>query len=372
VTATAVPTVVVVFPHDRAFTPYKPIYNGKPVDVGGVFYSGRDTHYITLVNDGREGRLRVLFHEYAHLMISNVVMNLPTWLSEGLAEYYSTYDHARDGREAVIGRPRESHLRRLAEGKLLPLNELITVDRGSPLYNEGERRSVFYAQSWALTHMLLLGEPSRATELAAFIRAVQSGVTAPEAWRQAFGDADLSRTLQQYLRQFTFKAYRYTFTEGVARVDAAARLMPPPDVSAFLASLRVRQQRVDDAVALVDAGLQNDTTHPHATVAKAQVDLAKGERAAAAGRLMTMGATEDWFVTYAAGTTLTDSIERESDVPADRVAARTRAPGRSGAHARDPERSRGHREARRVDAERRDSGHPHGDRACPCTGAWTR
>ena len=77
-TATAVPTVVVVFPHDRAFTPYKPVYNGKPVDVGGVFYSGRDANYITLLNDGREGRLRVLFHEYAHLMISNVVMNLPT------------------------------------------------------------------------------------------------------------------------------------------------------------------------------------------------------------------------------------------------------------------------------------------------------
>ena len=37
VTATAVPTVVVVFPHDRAFTPFKPLYNGKPVDVDGVF-----------------------------------------------------------------------------------------------------------------------------------------------------------------------------------------------------------------------------------------------------------------------------------------------------------------------------------------------
>lgn len=321
VTATAVPTVVVVFPHDRAFTPYKPVYNGKPVNVGGVFYSGPDTNYITLVNDGREGRLPVLFHEYAHLMISNVVMNLPAWLSEGLAEYYSTYDPARDGREAVIGRPVESHLQRLAEGRLLPLNELITIDRDSALYNEGERRSVFYAQSWALTHMLLLGEPTRVSELAAFIGAVQRGVSAPEAWRRAFGDADLDRALQQYLLRFSFRAYRFTFNEGAARVDAAARPMPQPDVSAFLAGLRMRQQRVDDAEALADAALQSDKAHPHANVAKAQVDVAKGDRNAAAARLTTMGPVDDWFVTYAAGTTLTDSIDRESDVPAERVVA---------------------------------------------------
>ena len=321
VTATAVPTVVVVFPHDRAFTPYKPLYNGKAVDVGGVFYAGRDANYITLVNDGREGRMRVLFHEYAHLMISNVVMNLPTWLSEGLAEYYSTYDPSHDGREAVIGRPVDSHLQRLADGRLLPLNELITVDRNSPLYNEGERRSIFYAQSWALTHMLLLGEPARVNELSAFIRAVESGVSAPEAWRQAFGTADLDRGLQQYIRRLTFKAYRFKFPEGVARIDVAARPLPQPELSAFLAGLRIRQLRVEDAEALAAAALQHDRVHPHANVAMAQVDIEKGDRNAAAERLTAIAAADDWFVRYAAGTTLTDTIESASDAPAARLDA---------------------------------------------------
>ena len=50
----------VVFPHDRAYTPYKPIYKGKPVDVGGVFYSGRDANYITLISDPTDERLREL------------------------------------------------------------------------------------------------------------------------------------------------------------------------------------------------------------------------------------------------------------------------------------------------------------------------
>ena len=53
-------------------------------------------------------------------------------------------------------------------------------------------------------------------------------------------------------------------------------------------------------------------------MAKAQVDLAKGDREAAAARLTTMAPANDWFVSYSAGTTLTDSIESGSEVPVDR------------------------------------------------------
>ena len=90
-TGTAVPTVVIVFPNERAFRPFKPIFAGKPVSVGGVFYGSRDINYITLLGDGEPQSLRVLFHEYAHLVTSNLARNLPPWLSEGLAEFYSTY-----------------------------------------------------------------------------------------------------------------------------------------------------------------------------------------------------------------------------------------------------------------------------------------
>ena len=48
--------------------------------------------------------MQVVFHEYAHLVVSNVMRNVPVWLNEGLAEYYSTYEMRDGGREAVIGR----------------------------------------------------------------------------------------------------------------------------------------------------------------------------------------------------------------------------------------------------------------------------
>ena len=47
----------------------------------------------------------------------------------------------------------------------VPLADLLKVDHSSPLYNEGDRASDFYAESWALTHMLFNGQPSRVNEL---------------------------------------------------------------------------------------------------------------------------------------------------------------------------------------------------------------
>ena len=61
-TATAVPTVVIVFPSDNAFTPFKPRFNGKPIELSGLFLPRRDANYIALVRDWDEGAMRVVFH----------------------------------------------------------------------------------------------------------------------------------------------------------------------------------------------------------------------------------------------------------------------------------------------------------------------
>ena len=55
--STAVPTVVIVFPHDRAFTPFKPKFQGKPIDLGGLFVPRQDINYIAIVSDGEPWRL---------------------------------------------------------------------------------------------------------------------------------------------------------------------------------------------------------------------------------------------------------------------------------------------------------------------------
>ena len=73
----------------------------------------------------------------------------------------------------------------LSRFPLLPIEQLIRVDRNSSLYNEGDRRSVFYAQSWALAHMLLLGEPLRRQRVVSWReREAPKGVAFPGDPRQ--------------------------------------------------------------------------------------------------------------------------------------------------------------------------------------------
>jgi len=307
-TGTAVPTVVIVFPDDRSYTPFKPIFAGKPVLVGGVFYGARDINYITLLGDGRPQSLRVLFHEYAHLVTSNLTRNLPVWLSEGLAEFYSTYEP--QGRKVLIGTPIESHISLLNQQPLVPLETLIKVQRDSPLYNEGERRSMFYAQSWALTHLLFMGEPRRTSELSAFLQAMRAGLPEPEAWRKAFGEVRIDRELQQYVRRFSMKAFQIELPQKIVQFKGTVTTLPQPDVQAVLAGLYLRQRRQGDAEKLLAGVLKPGATPAHASAVMAQIQIDRNDLAGATERLMALDATEDWFVRYLAGVALADVIDR--------------------------------------------------------------
>jgi hypothetical protein len=136
-TTAAVPTVVVLFNSDRAFEPYRPKYNGKPITLGGYFLSSDDMNIVALVDGDRDEALRRIFHEYVHLAIANVLHGLPLWLNEGLAEFYSTFKVQDNGRRALVGGLIPAHLQLLNQRRLLSLDELLAVEEDSPDYNEG-------------------------------------------------------------------------------------------------------------------------------------------------------------------------------------------------------------------------------------------
>src|SRR5437899_12499362 len=80
---------------------------------------------------------------------------MPVWFEEGTAEFYSTLNFERD--RLRVGDSIESHLALLRKEPWLTADQLASVTQSSPLYNEAARIGVFYAQSWALVHMLNLG-----------------------------------------------------------------------------------------------------------------------------------------------------------------------------------------------------------------------
>jgi hypothetical protein len=259
--------------------------------------------------------MRIVFHEYAHLVTANVGRNIPTWLNEGLAEYYSTFEPSAGGREAVIGRPILSHLAQLNASTLLTLDTLLAATNESALYNEGNRRSLFYAQAWALTHMLIAAEPSRRPQLSEFLFKVGEGVPPTDAWRATLGAEPIEKALTHYVRQRSFRAYQYKFPEKVATFEGRATPLAPVDAEAFLADFLLQQERHDEAAARLARGGPGAPASAWATTIAALLDIARGDKSGGEAKLLAIDTAVDWLTGYRAAAGLAEAIEQQQLTP---------------------------------------------------------
>src|SRR5215468_12651898 len=100
-------TTIFVFKNEDSFKPYKPIYKGQPASVLAFFQPGDDVNYIALTAGLPSPN--VILHEYVHFLLRENVGSLPLWISEGLAECYSTFELTK-GNEFTIGRAPEQHV----------------------------------------------------------------------------------------------------------------------------------------------------------------------------------------------------------------------------------------------------------------------
>jgi hypothetical protein len=325
-TTSVVPTVVVVFSSDGAFNPFKPRFQGKRVEVDGIFLPGRYVNYIALVNGHDEERQRVIMHEFAHLLVSNSGLDVPLWLNEGLAEYYSTLTITPAGTEAVVGGLIQNHLDRLNDTKLMPLEELLTMTHQSPLYNEGSRRSVFYAQSWALAHLLQNGKPDRSKALNAYLARASSGMPPLEAWKEAFGSADIMRELEQYIRRLLFTALRFKLSGKAANLSGVQAVeMPRTEADAYLGHVLVQLDELDDAAARFASVEKRDPANVRARVGAALLDQHRDRVAESATRLKGLAAPDDWFLAYLAGQATAALVEHSLLPPTADTSAAVRA-----------------------------------------------
>jgi cytochrome c-type biogenesis protein CcmH/NrfG len=243
-----VPTLVVVFQDDRSLTPFKPSFQGRPVQVAGYFVAMEDGNYIAVNAAQEREAYGVIFHEYAHFLTANANGAVPVWVNEGLAALYETVDMADGGTTATLGRPGAQTLRVLQTARPIPLEDLVSVTRDSPLYNEGDRRGMFYAESWALVHYLTFGSPARAGQLKEYVAAVAQGTPSPAAFRQAFGDtAALEHELHAYMQAANYRVVRVDVGDHARPVIARAEAIADSDAAGYLGDLLARLNREEDA-----------------------------------------------------------------------------------------------------------------------------
>jgi tetratricopeptide (TPR) repeat protein len=241
--STPVPTTVVVFKSQSSYAPFKPHAN-----TAGYFQSGRDVNYITLTTELNSGDpFKVIFHEYTHLLVNNTFKDAPLWFNEGLAEYYSTFKVTED-RKVAIGAAIGEHVYLLRESKMLPLRTLFEVDHKSPHYNESKKQGIFYAQSWALMHYLLIGKTGLVAPLTKFLELQNENVPIDQAFQQAFGMPfeTMEKDLRNYIKQDRYNLINGHF-ERKLELDASTQATPltEAEAQAYLGDLLLHSYRKD-------------------------------------------------------------------------------------------------------------------------------
>jgi Flp pilus assembly protein TadD len=132
----------------------------------------------------------------------------PLWLAEGMAEMYATFE-VRGGHRASIGNPIDHHVRLLEQKGLMPLQQLFAVTRGSPEYNEREQQGIFYAESWLLTHYLMLGDnPANKANFRQLTPLLRQGQAPEQAFTNALHTSlpAMEAQLRHYLARGKFEA----------------------------------------------------------------------------------------------------------------------------------------------------------------------
>lgn len=302
-----VPTTVVVFKSESSFRPFKPGPN-----LAGYFQPGPDINYIALTTELQSGNdpFTVIFHEYVHLLVNNTLHNVPLWFNEGLAEYYSTFGIS-DDQKVVLGRPISNHVFLLRENKMLPLRTLFQVDHKSPHYNEKNKQSIFYAQSWALMHYLIIGKAGRVDQLGKFLQLIIANLPMEQAFQQAFQMTfeAMEKELRDYVRQDRYNFLNAHFQRKL-ETDTGMEAAPitEAEAQAYLGDLLLHSNRKDCEAYLQKAlSLDPNLAMAHASLGMARFREGKTEEARASLERAVKSNSQNYLIHYYYAYTLSRS-----------------------------------------------------------------
>ena len=186
------PVRIVLFRSKKEYLPY------RPGEVAAAYYLPTRNADLIVLEAGNEPSVAI--HEYVHLLVRHSGLELPLWINEGLADLYSSLQSV--GGKVVVGHVPPGRIATLRTEKWVPLEQVLLADHDSRHYTEKERAGKFYAESWALTHMLNFSQEYR-SDLSDLMKSLTAGTSSVTALETVYGMpiGKLQRELQSYVRQ---------------------------------------------------------------------------------------------------------------------------------------------------------------------------
>ena len=276
--ASPVPTTIIVFASDRAFTPFKMLVDGRPMErLGGTFKLGEDANHIALSFQWGSRAYPIVFHEYTHALLSATVRSVPAWLrrrtGRGLqhvpgagrwtdgGDRYAARGARRRDPQFVVAAARRTDGRRPHVARVQRRHATRHVLRGvmgahalSALRQPGAVRSAARV-------------PSRSS-----IRAIRSS----ESFRQAFKaePRTLEAELRGYVKRFVLDGVTLQFDHpftSAGPIEAAA--ITDAEAQVYTAELLARQMRTDAALAQIRRALDAEPGSARALAALGRFHL---------------------------------------------------------------------------------------------------
>jgi tetratricopeptide (TPR) repeat protein len=166
----------------------------------------------------------------------------------------------------------------LRQNRLIPLATLFSVDRTSPYYHEENKGSIFYAESWALTHYMKIKDwKDNTNELGEYATLLSQRTDPTAAASRTFGDLkQLQTALERYIGQSSFNAFKMSSSTIVD--DTAFQVQPlnPAQADAVRADFLAYNQRSKDARSLLDEVLREDPSNVQAHETMGYLEFREG------------------------------------------------------------------------------------------------
>jgi tetratricopeptide (TPR) repeat protein len=242
----------------------------------GLFVSSPEKTFIVVrANAGGHFAFADIFQNFARQVVKFSYRNLPPWIEEGFTTVYNNLTF--NDRGPRLERPEPADLSVLFESPLLPLDLVLHVDRNSGYYSQGNKQSVYFAESRVLLQYLLT-DPQYAGSKAVerYVTAVQSGTDSVQAARESFGDLN---QLQSKLDAFVKNVSGPPVDLPVGSSDAggAPRMLSAAESEALLADFLVVRGRSLDAQDKLEEALMSEPSLAGAEQSLGFLQLKQGD-----------------------------------------------------------------------------------------------
>ena len=251
--------LLIVAVHEPGLQALAPVFWKQRDKIAGQFFRGWERQFaLVRLDSSSEFNQAVVFHEYTHSILHANLHWLPTWLDEGLAEFYA---YTRfEGDHIYIGPPsvRFNHLK---TEPLIPIPQMMTANAAT-FFKDKEKDDLFYAEAWAMVHYMSYGKHmGNGAKLTSFVRLMDQGTPQLEAFQQTFGDPEaFQQKLSSYLSSFTFAAGVMREVRGPDPTSFTVRILTRAEADYALGSFDIGAHDYASGGTLLQAAEAADPT----------------------------------------------------------------------------------------------------------------